>query len=831
MKDVSKIQKNIRDAGLCTAGLCAAGALVLFAVLDLFVLPFPKLDAFKKRDWSTRVYDRRGTLVQVLALENGVRREFTPLSAIPHQAVDIFLAAEDKRFFSHCGVDFSAVVRAALQNIRSGQRVSGASTVTMQLARLVVPAKKRNFAAKLNEARNALRIERRLSKNEILELYLNTLPFGFQTEGITSAAKTFFASPLEELSAEQLCCLAVISRRPSGNNPLEHPHVCAERAYELYRSLPGPAAGGYFAAGGGNGRSPKTDMNLPSDTLGADAADSGNGASIDSAPLEHFVCVAEKAKRAEYPFYLPHCVDFVKKRYARAELPLPAEWHLTADALFSFQAENLLANELEHNSHARVYNGAVFAIENETGNVIIWVGSNSYFDRDHQGQMDGVTAMNQSGSSSKPFLYALALDKGYKPSDVLPDIPLRFGSDEVYIPRNFNNRYNGPVRFRTALASSLNVPAVSLLDSIGEAAYADTLDKLHFDSIRTKGLDAGLALALGSAPVSLYELVRAFSVFPRDGTVIPLRLLEKSAYAGASLRSADSQSDGMGTSPTAANDDFSPSRVYSPDSARIICSILSDSEARVKGFGFSSVFKTDFPSIFKTGTANQYQSLVALCASSAYTVGVWLGNFSGETVIGKTGSSIPAYIAKEVLTRLQTSADGNGKILPARNFAEPEHWHKGRVCALSGMIASLDCPNTISEYLPDSLTAEDKKKLRCTWHTKENGRLKTVYPEEYRNWFLSAERYGAVNAGGAPLAIVRPVSGSRFLYDSAYKNIAVVPLEINGGHGDTVRVFLDGAEYAVLERPFFINLSAGKGKHTVRAVCANEEQTVVFTVE
>ena len=126
MKTVSKIQKNV-----CAAGFCAAGALLLFAALDLFFLPFPKLNAFRKRDWSTRIYDRRGTLVQVLALEGGVRREFTPLSAMPQQAINIFLAAEDKRFFSHCGLDFSAVVRAVLQNIRNAQRVSGASTVTM----------------------------------------------------------------------------------------------------------------------------------------------------------------------------------------------------------------------------------------------------------------------------------------------------------------------------------------------------------------------------------------------------------------------------------------------------------------------------------------------------------------------------------------------------------------------------------------------------------------------------------------------------------------------------------------------------------------------------
>ena len=196
-----------------------------------------------------------------------------------------------------------------LHLIRNAQGVSGASTVTMQLARLVVPAKKRTLAAKLNEARNALRIERRLSKNEILELYLNTLPFGFQTEGITSAAKTFFAAPLEELSIEQLCCLAVIPRRPSGNNPLEHPEVCAERACELYRSL------------------------------GNSSAASGHGASIGAAPLEHFVRIAENARRAEYPFYLPHCVDFLKKRFAREGRSLPPEIRLTNAAFIHIFAD------------------------------------------------------------------------------------------------------------------------------------------------------------------------------------------------------------------------------------------------------------------------------------------------------------------------------------------------------------------------------------------------------------------------------------------------------------------------------------------------------------
>jgi len=190
-----------------------------------------------QRDWSTRVYDRSGNLIQILALEDGIRREFTAYEAIPPDAVRIFLAAEDKDFFSHRGIDIAAIARAAYQNISSGKRVSGASTITMQLARLIVPAKERTFFAKLREARNALRIERRLSKQAILELYLNSIPFGFQTEGLTSAARNFFALPLSELTTEQLCCLAVIPRRPAGYNPLEHPEACAEKAAALYRAV------------------------------------------------------------------------------------------------------------------------------------------------------------------------------------------------------------------------------------------------------------------------------------------------------------------------------------------------------------------------------------------------------------------------------------------------------------------------------------------------------------------------------------------------------------------------------------------------------------------
>ena len=807
-------------------------ALCIGTWLSLF-LPFPELDAFMQRDWSTRIYDRSGNLIQILALEDGIRREFTAYESMPPDAVRIFLAAEDKDFFSHRGIDVAAIARAAYQNISSGKRVSGASTVTMQLARLVVPAKRRTFFAKLREARNALRIERRLSKQAILELYLNSLPFGFQTEGLTSAARNFFALPLSELTAEQLCCLAVIPRRPAGYNPLEHPEACAEKAAALYRAV------------------------FMQESEGQDGQQ-------DTPLTDRLLQAARTARRFEYPFGMPHYIEYLVRRYKagdfhrQPEVPqgaqggtqpqpedspkiaqgssltqknsqlqtahqsvsaspkaapqaLPPDWYLTADNALSAQAELLLRAQLKSNPQARVHNGAILVIENATGNILAWIGSNSYFDDESNGKIDGVTALNQSGSSSKPFLYALALEQGWKPSDVLPDIPIRFGKEEAYIPRNFNNRFNGPVRLRVALASSLNIPAVYLLNELGIETYLHTLEELGFQSIDTEGSDVKLSLALGSVPVPLYELVRAFSIFPRDGVLLPLRSFTDGSTA-----------DGFSA----------PKQVFSADTARLICSILSDSAARAKGFGFSSPLNTPLPSIFKTGTANQFQSLIALASSSAFTVGIWMGNFAGNTVIGKTGSSAPATIARNLLVRLHSRPFADGRTVPAKSFAEPEHWRRESVCVLSGMPAGPACHNTVQEYLPYKRENDeyDQAGGECSWHQIQNGRSVTVYPEEYRRWFANITRHGTIGQPSNALTVIRPADGSRFVSNARYQGIGV-PIEITGGEEDTVYISYDGRAPITLNRPFSGSLPLEKGEHRLIVRCGGEEVSVVFTVE
>jgi len=682
---------------LLRCALYAAAAAGMFWCVIRFS-PYPAYRAFIVRKVSTRVYDRSGSLIQIVSLEDGLRREWVALEDVPPDAVRIFTEAEDRRFYSHHGVDVGAVLRAAMQNVRERRTVSGASTITMQLARIIRPAGNRTVGAKIRESFDAMRLESRCTKNRILELYLNSVPFGFNCEGVASAARTFFGTTLDRLTKEQLYCLAVIPRRPALYNPLVNPEQCGTAAYELYR-----------------------------------AAEKNEGA--EGLTKRDFINAAERARGYSYPYNMPHYVRWLSGRRESGIYTRP-EIHISASLEIQRRARDLLSSSVAHYAGNRVSNGAVVVCDTQTGAIIAWVGSTDFFDEKHNGQIDGVTTPEQPGSSMKPFLYALALEHGFTPSSVLPDIPSEFGFDKLYAPQNFNNRYSGPVRLRIALASSLNIPAVYVLNTLGMNTYADKLKELAFTSLDHS--DAGLGLALGNAEVTIFELVQAFSVFPRDGMFVPLN---EGTAGSVQTRSGGGLSGSR--------------RVYERDTARLICDILSDADARATGFGYAKTFITPFPSMFKTGTANQFQNITALGATPLYTVGVWMGNFSGDTVIGKTGSSIPAKIVRELLLTLQGSK--------SVEFKRPEQYKRERICQLSGMKAGPYCPDTVEEYVPAG-RGEDRT---CTWHTSSG----VEYPAEYAQWFRLKERNGMLLEDTVPLVIQSPRNGSVFFYNpsvSAY---------------------------------------------------------------
>lgn len=743
-------------AALC---LAAAAALVAAAALS----PYPELETYRRRSYGTVVADRYGRVLRALPAADGVKREWADLEAVPPGVLRVFLQAEDKRFYGHPGVDPLAVLRSALTNRQAGATVSGASTITMQLARLIIP-RPRTAAGKAAEAWDALRLEARLSKAEILELWLNGIPFGSNIEGLPAMARARFGMSVQELDDAAAALLAVVPRRPSLYDPGRNPQaaVAAARALVFRAGLPVDAAALRAAA----------------------AVASGEAGAAGEAPLS-----GASSDRA--PFEAPHYVDRVMERLRQgpqtaAAFPARAV-RGTVDLELQRYAEGLLASELEGLRDRRVTTGAVLALDNADGAVRIYVGSKSWFDEESGGRIDGVRVENQSGSCLKPFLYALAMERGWSPNDILPDLPTVFGAREAYIPGNFNRRFNGPVRARVALASSLNIPAVYLVERLGVSAFEDFLVSLGFESIRrTKG-GHGTGLALGNAEVSLEELTRAFSVFPRGGSVPVLRFLEDEAPASGPA-------------------------LLSPYAAWITADMLSDRPSRFVGFGPAPAMATPFGSMFKTGTANQFQHIWALGATRRYTVGVWMGNFSGETVVGKTGSSIPAKIAAELLAALEASAgDGDAALRgdDSPGGRAPAETVELEICSLSGMEATARCAGTVKERVRSDRVPEP-----CSWHAAGGT---TVYPAEYRIWLAERRRSGtaaAASSGGA--VIRRPPPGTLFLRDPSLPEEAQALRLETVGFGADALVSVDGIPMGALDGTGRALLPLVPGRHILR---------------
>jgi len=708
----------------------------------LALWPYPELDRFLDRPVSPRILDRRGGLLQVLPLDQGLRREWVNLADLPAYVPRIFLAAEDRRFYWHPGVDPVALVRSLAANAQAGRTVSGASTVTMQLARMVRP-RSAGWPGKVGEAFDALRIEARLGKDRILELWLNSLAFSFQTEGVASAGRTFFGRPPAELSSEQAAVLAVIPRRPALYSPLLHPEAAALAARRL--------------AGG---------------------SDLGPGVFPSLGP-EPFEAAARGAHTDQGPQRAPHFVRaFFLRGTGAAQAFHSPEVRTSLDPQIQANLEATLELTAAPWASSRLTQASGLVLDNATGEVLAWVGSRDFHDPVNQGEVDGVLALNQPGSTLKPFLYGLALEKGFLPSTVLPDIPTDFGGDHVYVPTNFNGRSSGPVRLRVALASSLNIPAVFTLQRLGVRNFVEFLGRAGFDSLASQKEHLGVGLALGNARVSLWELTRAFSAFPRGGTVPEgTPLVRRAGTPGPEGR-----------------------RLVSEATAALVADMLSDHPSRFVGFGHGRVMDTPYAAMFKTGTSNQYQNVWALGATPRVTVGVWMGNFRGETIIGRTGSGIPARAVVLTLDRLAQAAD---------RFPAPPGAQRVWIDALSGGLATSLSPSVVREWLPAGAhLAPD------AWHVREGGRVVTRYPAEYAGWLRNSRRAGAVGRAEAQddFAVLKPADGALFFYDPTIPPASqMLAVETTAGRASGIRVRVDGADRGPLgdDGTFWLPLTRG----------------------
>jgi penicillin-binding protein 1C len=714
---------------IAIAAVLAGFALLLGAAP--LVLPYARAESLSRLEFSRVILDAKGEELQVLPLPGGLRRVFTPLSSMPPELLQIAVRAEDRRFWFHPGVDPLAVARAAAQNREAGRTVSGASTIAMQLSRLLRPGEAR--VGKAREAWEAMQLERRLGKRGVLELYLNLVPFGHNVEGFPAAARAFFGKNLRELTRAELLILAVMPRAPSAYDPREEPAANRAAVARL-----GPASGGVD--------------------------------SLDAA----YARVLDPSRPGVWPFRAPHYVRYLASRSAIDATHGREPVRTAIEPDLQGYLEGLLSSTVESARAKRVSNAAAVFLRPGTMTVAAWVGSIDFSDEASSGQVDGVTMQRQPGSTLKPFLYSLAIERGLTAASVLPDIPTDFGGAEVYTPANFNDQFNGPVRLRQALASSLNVPAVNALRRVGVGPFTDRLLAAGFVSLERQRGGLGLGLALGNAELSLFELVQAYGIFLHEGRFEPIRPIPGFAFPEGATR-----------------------QVATKASAALVRDILTRHPDRVLAFGRDGTSRLRFDAAMKTGTSNQFNNIWAVGFTPDLLGGVWLGNFGGQTVVGTADSGYPASVMRKML-----------ELFSAHSVFPPmEGFVQVPVCSLSGMRAVAACPHAVLEWFVPGTEPGP-----CDWHLDSGAEVR--YPQEYREWLARYRYRPAAGFQDSILDIRRPLDGAVFYLDPGLP-VDKQQLAIEAAGGGVARLEVDGE--LLYRGPFPVRAwkSLAPGVHTI----------------
>ena len=615
------------------------------------------------------ILDRHGYLLS-LTKRNRLNHRTIPLWKIPEILATAFILAEDKRFYEHHGVDWLARGKACLDNIRAGRIVRGASTITEQCIRILHP-RPRTFFTRWVETVEAYQLESAFSKDEILEFYLNQVPFSHQCRGVFEASDFYFGRTLDTLNIREMLTLAVMVRAPSLLSPLgkkDHVNNDLNRRVKHLATMMKSM-----------GLIPKE----PPQKRG----------SLDISGVKIHTDA-------------PHFVRYIKRAFPEEYRSRP-RLITTIDSNLQTKLYRLLRESLKYLKSKRVQNGAIFVLNHQTDEILCWVNGSDFSSSEEGSQIDSVLTLRQPGSTLKPFLYALALENGYTAASIIPDIPLLqpVGHD-LHNFKNYSSQYYGPVRLRSALGNSLNVPAIRTIKNLGVIPFRDTLHQLGFRSLKQDADYYGEGLALGNGEVSLFELVRAYSVLARSGIYREPKFF------------------------LSGNRHVQERKIFSPESCSIIANILSDSSARLLEFGGSGLLDFPVQTAVKTGTSTDYRDAWAIGFNYAYTVGVWMGNLDYRPMDEITGSRGPALILRSVFHELNQNQKTSPLFL-SRSL-QPV-----RICALSGKPASPDCLHVITEWF----RKEHMPQEPCNWHQREGEVIVTRLPYQYHEWIENSGQY------------------------------------------------------------------------------------------
>ena len=582
--------------------------LILFIYIEM-TLPAPDSIAARKITESTKIYDKTGEIL-LYDIHGEEKRTIIPWDQIPESARKAALASEDAEFYNHKGLDISWIIRALLKDIRDLDLSQGGSTITQQLVKKSLLGDEKTITRKLKEALLSIEVEKRFTKDEILWMYLNQIPYGSNAYGIEAASKTFFGKTALELTINESAILASLIKAPSYYSPYgNNVNGLMDRKNTLLNRM------------------------LSLNMITTEERDKATNEKVNfnfnvkNDFALHFIIMVQ---------------EYLENKYGRDTVESGGLKVITTlDAEFQTIAEETVEKYAEINKKKyKASNAALVAINPKTGELLSLVGSVNYSDIENEGNFNVATAKRQPGSSFKPFAYAMAFQKGYPDFTVLFDVKTEFNPNcspdaeqkkdkyglDCYNPQNYDGRFRGPVTMRQSLAQSLNVPSVKTLYLAGVSDTIDLAEKMGITTLQNRS-EFGLSLVLGGAEVRPVDIVSAYGVFANDGIRNPWHFIKR-------IESAD------GTVLENASPD--PKRALDPQTARLVSDVLSDNNARSAVFGYSSSLYFPGKSVAaKTGTTQKNRDAWVIGYNPTITAGVWVGN-NREEPMTQEGAGISA---------------------------------------------------------------------------------------------------------------------------------------------------------------------------------------------
>jgi 1A family penicillin-binding protein len=667
------------------ASLAFLGVVGIYASYAKELPDYTQLD--RRRVFQTaRILDRNGVLLGEFDDPEGGRRTVVPLEKIPQSLRDATIAAEDANFYQHPGFDVLAILRALYQNVRGGEIVSGASTITQQLVKNTLLTSEQTPDRKIKEAILAWEVSRRDSKDRILELYLNEVYYGNLAYGVEAAAQTYFGRSVSELDLAEVTFIAGLPQAPSGYDPYVNPQAARGRQDYVLEQM------------------------VRHGMITREQADAARARPIALRPRQQSATVQA-----------PHFVNFIRQLLERSYssdtlFREGLQIRTTLDYRLQQLAEKAARDQIAELRHRNANNAALVAIQPGSGEILAMVGSVDYGDESIAGQVNVALADRQPGSTLKPFTYLTAFQRGWAPSTTIMDVPTTFGG--TYTPLNYDQKFRGPVSVRRALGASLNVPAVKALEFVGVDAMLTTAHKMGINGLRDPAR-YGLSVTLGGGEVTLLDLTYAYQPFANNGL-----------QAGLPLASADRTPSSRQFEPLAILEirngrgdllyqqkPAEPKQVADPGLAYLITDILSDDEARTETFGANSPLKLSRPAAAKTGTTDDYRDSWVIGYTPDLVTGVWVGNSDGSPM----RDLLSARAAGAIWHAFMEAALAE---LPPRPFTRPPDVVSREVCKLSGLLPTPECPEKIQAlFTPADLPTRSDDLYRRVEVCKVNGKL------------------------------------------------------------------------------------------------------------